>query len=259
MALIKCPECGKEISDTAKQCPNCGFVLKKEPSMKEKIMNEGTEVVSSMKPVLNKYKRILFCVLTFIASLVVFSIVWAIVGNDIFEDGWWWGAIAMLIPTILQYRFNITKLKLIWIGLIAVALSIGIIALVTPKVFSGKDDYWSNMEESMRHHEEVTGGSAEGTYSFTMEDGARQENYKVVLNDDMTAQLIYESGTVVYGSWDRLSFGPNAEFIVRTPTLNNPYGKGKVNFYFREGYVYHSYDQVKAKDPTNREPYTKTN
>ena len=25
MALIKCPECGKEISDTAKSCPNCGY------------------------------------------------------------------------------------------------------------------------------------------------------------------------------------------------------------------------------------------
>lgn len=24
MALIKCPECGKEISDKAAACPNCG-------------------------------------------------------------------------------------------------------------------------------------------------------------------------------------------------------------------------------------------
>lgn len=28
MALIKCPECGKEISDTARKCPNCGFKAK---------------------------------------------------------------------------------------------------------------------------------------------------------------------------------------------------------------------------------------
>ena len=27
MSLIKCPECGKEISDTAKSCPNCGYKL----------------------------------------------------------------------------------------------------------------------------------------------------------------------------------------------------------------------------------------
>lgn len=29
MALIKCPECGKEISDTIKKCPYCGFRVSK--------------------------------------------------------------------------------------------------------------------------------------------------------------------------------------------------------------------------------------
>ena len=29
MSLINCAECGKEISDKAKSCPNCGFPLKK--------------------------------------------------------------------------------------------------------------------------------------------------------------------------------------------------------------------------------------
>lgn len=27
MALIKCPECGKEISDKAGQCPHCGYPI----------------------------------------------------------------------------------------------------------------------------------------------------------------------------------------------------------------------------------------
>ena len=30
MSLIKCPECGKEISDKAKCCPNCGYELPKQ-------------------------------------------------------------------------------------------------------------------------------------------------------------------------------------------------------------------------------------
>ena len=29
MALIKCPECGKEVSDKAKSCTNCGFPMNK--------------------------------------------------------------------------------------------------------------------------------------------------------------------------------------------------------------------------------------
>lgn len=27
MALINCPECGKEVSDKAANCPNCGYPL----------------------------------------------------------------------------------------------------------------------------------------------------------------------------------------------------------------------------------------
>ena len=30
MALIKCPECGKQVSDKAQSCPNCGYPLKAE-------------------------------------------------------------------------------------------------------------------------------------------------------------------------------------------------------------------------------------
>lgn len=28
MALVKCPECGKKVSDTAVSCPNCGYGIK---------------------------------------------------------------------------------------------------------------------------------------------------------------------------------------------------------------------------------------
>ena len=28
MALIKCPECGKDVSDTANSCPHCGYNLR---------------------------------------------------------------------------------------------------------------------------------------------------------------------------------------------------------------------------------------
>ena len=29
MALVKCPECGREkVSDSAESCPNCGYAIK---------------------------------------------------------------------------------------------------------------------------------------------------------------------------------------------------------------------------------------
>ncbi len=34
MALIKCQECGKEISDTAEACPHCGFSSRSENKKK---------------------------------------------------------------------------------------------------------------------------------------------------------------------------------------------------------------------------------
>lgn len=35
MALFNCPECGKEISDEAKSCPNCGYSLKNKSHSKK--------------------------------------------------------------------------------------------------------------------------------------------------------------------------------------------------------------------------------
>ena len=38
MALINCPECGKEISDSSKKCIHCGYVLDKDGEKKKKIL-----------------------------------------------------------------------------------------------------------------------------------------------------------------------------------------------------------------------------
>ena len=35
MALIKCPQCGEEISDRGKICPHCHFVLQGEPQYQQ--------------------------------------------------------------------------------------------------------------------------------------------------------------------------------------------------------------------------------
>lgn len=34
MALIKCPDCGKMVSDRAQNCPDCGFLIQDEVKSK---------------------------------------------------------------------------------------------------------------------------------------------------------------------------------------------------------------------------------
>lgn len=46
MGLIKCPECGNEISDKAQSCPKCGYPL----SEQKKDMIEGKSVSSQWDP-----------------------------------------------------------------------------------------------------------------------------------------------------------------------------------------------------------------
>lgn len=48
MALIQCPECGKEVSDKARKCPHCGYPLEdidfeKEEAAMEKVLEWNKE------------------------------------------------------------------------------------------------------------------------------------------------------------------------------------------------------------------------
>lgn len=59
MALIKCPECKKEISDTVSKCPKCGYDLKKETNKQKKkqIIDNSKNKLSNLLELLKKYKK----------------------------------------------------------------------------------------------------------------------------------------------------------------------------------------------------------
>ena len=80
MALIKCSECGKEISDKAESCPNCGNPISKKEESKlmvygytetymmnpsVKIFVNGVEVGSVAKGKLFEYDIVEDCEVTF--------------------------------------------------------------------------------------------------------------------------------------------------------------------------------------------------
>ncbi len=50
MALIKCPECGKEISDKAEKCPNCGYPISNQSKAKDEYDNLYSAARAFSKP-----------------------------------------------------------------------------------------------------------------------------------------------------------------------------------------------------------------
>ena len=67
MALIKCPECGKEISDKARRCPKCGYSLSNEFNKKKKSFS---------------FKVLVICIGIFIAIAIFYLISQIMGGND---------------------------------------------------------------------------------------------------------------------------------------------------------------------------------
>lgn len=61
MSLIKCNECGKEISDKTQSCPNCGCPIEK----LDNVENNGTEIKNS-----DAIKGILIAVVVLTAVLI---------------------------------------------------------------------------------------------------------------------------------------------------------------------------------------------
>ena len=70
MALIKCPECGNQISDKAESCPKCGYELNK----KETPTTSDNKVASSF---MNKgnIKYILIILAIIVAGFLFFKII----------------------------------------------------------------------------------------------------------------------------------------------------------------------------------------
>jgi len=76
MALIKCSECGKEISDKAKQCPNCGIDF-----VKEKNKETNKKIKQEIKKKIPFVKKIVIIVISIIAFLFVLEFAIDFVGD----------------------------------------------------------------------------------------------------------------------------------------------------------------------------------
>lgn len=79
MALINCPECGKQMSDRAEACPNCGYVMK-QPTTPTKNVYVHSKVST------NKQKRMGRACLIVVIALFGLSVLAGIIGAIISDD-----------------------------------------------------------------------------------------------------------------------------------------------------------------------------
>ena len=59
MALIKCSECGKEISDKAKKCPHCGFKINDRTDKNNNVFYKKINIILYIVIVLNAIQQII--------------------------------------------------------------------------------------------------------------------------------------------------------------------------------------------------------
>lgn len=73
MALIKCPECGKEISEKAKACPNCGLPLEVSSGEQNVSENKDTSTIkkTNKKILLIVATICLICVVTIVGIILL--------------------------------------------------------------------------------------------------------------------------------------------------------------------------------------------
>ncbi len=93
MALIKCPECGKDVSTAANSCPHCGYPLKKGNKPKAKTTSSFQNPINSSwvlkwKKKVTKIKVV--CTLIFVACVIglVASLLLLTNDTEVVEHSW---------------------------------------------------------------------------------------------------------------------------------------------------------------------------
>lgn len=71
MALIKCPECGNEISDKATKCPECGCILKEEEHVLKEEEKNLEESVTKKGVFKNKKVKIVSMIGVVVLVLII--------------------------------------------------------------------------------------------------------------------------------------------------------------------------------------------
>lgn len=84
MALIKCPECGKEVSDSARNCPSCGYPLiaSETTENNDNSLKKSTQVNMPIQPTKKKKGGCLGGCLITVVIFILFIVIVAVIGGN---------------------------------------------------------------------------------------------------------------------------------------------------------------------------------
>lgn len=123
MALINCPECNKEVSDTAENCPNCGYTLNPKRNAKKVIEKKAGvfQIISLVTLVIALFTPKLF--LNFFVLIIIGSAIISLIRS---EKRWGLSLISLglglfllILPVINEsqeiiYKNNVTIVDYNW-------------------------------------------------------------------------------------------------------------------------------------------------
>lgn len=98
MALIKCPECGKEISDKAIRCPSCGYPIERNSDEKHAPLLTSFSVVL----LLLFGVSMLFLQLGWVINsiLLIATFIFAVLALKSGEKGALWAAVPLVVSVM---------------------------------------------------------------------------------------------------------------------------------------------------------------
>lgn len=252
MALINCPECGHQMSDTAKKCPNCGAPLKKSTFKVEK------DIAISVS-LLVVALGLLIGSIWIMCNVGYFIIV---INDDNFflSLGLFIGSFIPLFFGLRALRSKLKKSKLIFaLSAMAFVLAMSCVFLTRGVGTRAMEDkIWDeHLSENQTKNEE---SAPVGTYQVTDKAGNK---WLISVNEDETIVIEGTDNSAYYGSWDlykgkiETSFTSDG-FIY--PPLIFPNSESTDGMYLvidlKEDYIYAS-NSAESKNPRKRLPITK--
>lgn len=283
MALINCPECGHQMSDTAKRCPNCGYSNFRNNEIIKSI--RSNEIIKSIG---NHKHYIISGVLGAVSLFIVFfGIGWStyfstrpIRINADFTMGLitFLGGIILLFFSCRLLKNKIRYYnKIFYIGssIYVVSLIITFLCLgfeTEKKEYQSYSKKYTTEKTSMGVDEERTEkdtseeNSIVGTYEIIEDRKYRPRRYVLIVNDDGTASMSYKYGNnneyemLEYGSWYKYNHMKYAQFKFAESMLEFVFGKGTLDesiirlrhFVIMDGYLYSDGSAADAKHPNRR-------